>query len=483
MLRHIIRKEILEHMMSLRFAIACVLCFTVILASLFVRGQEYRIAAGDYREESVTLRNEIENMRYPGQIVWSGIKLLQAPNPLSVFVRGVEDSNGLSVRVNADQPPQLVTSEQRDPLIFLFPAMDLVNFVGIIMSLLAIVFGYDAICGEKERGTLRLMLSYSVPRDRLLLAKWIGGYVALVIPFLLAVFSGAAIVLAQPDVSLTSGEWVRLGAVCGLALLYIAAMYWMAIWVSCLTQRSATSALVLATIWMVLVLAVPNLSPYIARALRPTSNPLELEVTRAAARLDIGRRELQDKMDAYDAAHGFGKNWRADLNMDNEDTRKRVALRTLEWNKCMKTAAVARLDAYERLDEAFQSELDSQISLTRWISRLSPFSCFAMFASEITDTGVLGKSRFLSQIRGYQRPLTEYAFDEMRAFQEQQAQNKGKWVPWSEIRKKPIPLFTYVPAAGMDYLRSVAVDAGIIVGLGVLFFMLSHVAFLRYDVR
>jgi ABC-type transport system involved in multi-copper enzyme maturation permease subunit len=470
-------------MMSLRFAIACVLCFTVILASLFVRGQEYRIAAGDYREESVALRKEIESLNYPGRIIWRGIKLLQTPNPLSVFVRGVEDSNGLSVRVNADQPPQLLASEQRDPLMFLFPAMDLVNFVGIIMSLLAIVFGYDAICGEKERGTLRLMLSYSVPRDRLLLAKWIGGYVALTIPFLLAVFSGAAIVLAQPDVSLTSWEWVRLGAVCVLALFYMAAMYWMAIGVSCLTRRSATSVLILATIWMVLVLAIPNLSPYIARALRPTSNPLELEVTRAAARLDIVRRELQDKMNAYDAANGFGKNWWVDLDMKNEDTRKRVALRNLESEKCWKTATLACIDVYARLDEGFQRELDGQVSVSRWISRLSPFSCFAMFAAEITDTGVLSKSRFIGQIRGYQRPLMEYALEEMQALTEYQIQHKGEWRSWAEIRKKPIPVFNYVPAAGMDYLRSVAVDAGIIVGLGVIFFMLSTVAFLRYDVR
>ena len=46
----------------------------------------------------------------------------------------------------------------------------------LIFWLLAIVFGYDAICGEKERGTLRLMLSCSVPRDTVLLAKWIGGF-------------------------------------------------------------------------------------------------------------------------------------------------------------------------------------------------------------------------------------------------------------------------------------------------------------------
>ena len=60
MLLHIIRKEVLEHLMSLRFAIACVLCFIVILASLFVRGQEYLLTVGDYREDVVAQRERVE---------------------------------------------------------------------------------------------------------------------------------------------------------------------------------------------------------------------------------------------------------------------------------------------------------------------------------------------------------------------------------------------------------------------------------------
>ena len=91
MLLRIIGKEILEHLMSLRFAIACVLCFTVILASLFVRGEEYMLVAGDYREESVALKYDMEKMDHPWMIVWRGITVNQAPNPLKVFVRGVEE--------------------------------------------------------------------------------------------------------------------------------------------------------------------------------------------------------------------------------------------------------------------------------------------------------------------------------------------------------------------------------------------------------
>ena len=42
-------------------------------------------------------------------------------------------------------------------------------------------------CGEKESGLLRLVLSNAAPRHQVLLSKWFGGYVTLIMPFLLAV--------------------------------------------------------------------------------------------------------------------------------------------------------------------------------------------------------------------------------------------------------------------------------------------------------
>jgi hypothetical protein len=52
---------------------------------------------------------------------------------------------------------------------------DLMFIVKIVLSLFAILFTYDTIVGEKEKGTLKLALSNDVPRDRLILGKAIGG--------------------------------------------------------------------------------------------------------------------------------------------------------------------------------------------------------------------------------------------------------------------------------------------------------------------
>jgi len=485
MLMHIVRKEILEHFMSLRFAVACVLCFTVVLAGLFVRQQEYLLVSADYHEERVSAAQERDNKRRPRGIVWRGVTTHQKPNPLKIFVRGVDEGNGVSVRVNAHRPPQILTDDTRNPLMLLFPAMGLVNFVGVLMSLLAIVFGYDAICGEKERGTLRLMLSYNVPRDHVLLGKWIGGYTALVAPFLLSILAGGALVLIQRQISLSLSQWARLGVVCAIAFLYIAVIYWMTIWVSCLTRRAATSVMVLVTIWLVAVLAIPNLSPYVARAIRPTQNPLQLEINREESRREIWERMVEDRMKKYREDHGFGDKWWKEIDWDKWEERRRFVEMQVYWNQNQKEANDARLRRYEQLDESFQRELDGQVRLSRWLSRSSPFSCFAMLAAELTDTGMMAKRRFLEQIRGYQHELADYGHAECLRVERYPLEHEGKGLDWRkpENRIGPIPVFTYVPAAGSDYLKEAVLDAGILAASAVIFFILSYLSFRRYDVR
>ena len=75
-----------------------------------------------------------------------------------------------------------------------------------------------------------------------------------------------------------------------------------------------------------------------------------------------------------------------------------------------------------------------------------------------------------------------YAFDECEAM-ERQALATGKYPPWYKNRAKPFPKFQYVPPAGADYATVMAADGGILAGMMVVFFMLSYLKFLRYDVR
>jgi ABC-type transport system involved in multi-copper enzyme maturation permease subunit len=262
MLSLIIRKEILEHLLSLRFAISCILCFVVILSSVFVLTKDYREDMLDYRTNLVMHRNQVLGYEHPWEVAGQGIQVDKPLNVMKIFLKGISQQNTTTVRVYSWGEPEFQGASESNPVIHLFPTIDLVFFVSIIMSLLAMVFSYDAVSGEKEQGTLRLMMSYSVPRDTILLGKWIGGYAALIAPFLISFLCGLIVMLMFPDAHLTGANWIQLATIVGIAFLYISAMYSLGLLVSTRTHMASTSITVLLMIWVVMALVIPNLSPY-----------------------------------------------------------------------------------------------------------------------------------------------------------------------------------------------------------------------------
>ncbi len=69
-----------------------------------------------------------------------------------------------------------------------FPAPDFLYVVRVVLSLVALLFGFDQISREREQGTLKLLLSGPVSRARVLAGKWLGNFLSLAVPFLLVTF-------------------------------------------------------------------------------------------------------------------------------------------------------------------------------------------------------------------------------------------------------------------------------------------------------
>jgi len=55
-----------------------------------------------------------------------------------------------------------------------------------VLSLLALLFTYDAIAGERETGTMRLTMSHPVRRGNILAAKYLGAMTCLILPLIMS---------------------------------------------------------------------------------------------------------------------------------------------------------------------------------------------------------------------------------------------------------------------------------------------------------
>ena len=101
MLKRLIKKEILEHLMSLRFALACFLCLIVVLCGLSVRCRDFSQLLDDLHQGRAMEDTRLANITEPWGLPWGGLTVHAQPNPLKVFVEGMEEASSRAWRVSA----------------------------------------------------------------------------------------------------------------------------------------------------------------------------------------------------------------------------------------------------------------------------------------------------------------------------------------------------------------------------------------------
>ena len=460
MLLHLIKKEILEQLLSLRFAISCIVCFVVILSSVFVLTKDYKEELLDYRTNLVMHRNEVLGYEDRWELTNRGMKIDKPLNVMRIFFRGVDRENTTTVQVTPYTEPEFQAGYAGNPVIPLFPPIDLTFFIGTIMSLLAIAFSYDAISGEKEQGTLRLLLSYSVPRDIVLLAKWIGGYIALIVPFALSILCGLIIVLAFPEVYLTAANWGELGLIIVAALVYMSAMYSLGILVSARTSMASTSITVLLLLWVILALAIPNVAPYIANQFSPVPSIQSVEKEKQLVEQEERRR--------------FEKEFRAWIDDNAEAKEKGGCWMGGTCHRKQREGSLRTATAQEKINDHFRRNMGEQVGVAKILSRVSPLPSVIYAIGDLSGTGMKERNRFLKALNRYRDTFITYAFD------------KGMQLVEEEVEKldtSDYPKFIYKESTLGDRIREVFSDFLILAIWNIVFFMAAYLSFLRYDVR
>jgi ABC-type transport system involved in multi-copper enzyme maturation permease subunit len=127
----------------------------------------------------------------------------------------VDLRDGGEVELEFRDMPRHSPADVSNPVLSLFPAFNPLTFVTLVMSLMALVFSFDAVCGEKEQGTLKATLANPVPRGTLLAGKWLGGLAALLLPFVLGCLVTAIVALVYLSGHLSTAHWA------GMAMCFL----------------------------------------------------------------------------------------------------------------------------------------------------------------------------------------------------------------------------------------------------------------------
>ena len=477
MLKSIIQKEILDHLYSLRFIVGLILSISVTVTCVVILTHDYEQELADFNERIVMQDDFLNNYAHTNRL-GPMLREQEPPEIFRPFIIGVQKDADLG-------------SFDDNPLPVLFPPLDLVFIVTIILSLTALLFSYDAVCGERENGTLKLMLSNTVPKAKILLGKWIGGSAALFIPFLLSLLIGALYITLHPSIHWDGAAWMTFILLILASMTFISIFHLLGLLVSAFSRISSVSILTCLFVWVLLVLAVPNLSPYIAAQFFriPSVNRIEKEVNRIIGieRDNLGRQLTEDIRQRYETEYGkpFAEfqsmNQQAILSrlQTDESFRSIVEAYRVETSNAWREANRIQGEKADAISRELTMKADTQTGVAKHIACLSPYANFVYLATDLTGTGLRGMDYFNQSVGVFSQTFNPYLERKVQQARETDPLfNSESFIDLSDR-----PRFAFKEESVKDKLTAVLPYWGILLFFNILFFTIAFIGFLKYDVR
>ena len=409
MLWHIVQRELFQQFNSLRFMFAILLIVFLMMLNAIGHIKQYKTRQIEYRQQVSAslerLKGNSDNLynlvvRGPGE-------LSKQPSKLAFCAQGSEDYLPTSVfgwsagwsrsgpykvsglwRLMYDVSPPITATD-------IFPTflkIDWILIISIVLSFLALVFTFDAISGEVERGTLRLTLSNAVPRGTLLAGKFLSILMSLGVVLLIGILMN--LLLLSGSLQLNGQEWGRMVGVSVVSLLYLSVFIALGLFVSSLTNRSATSLIILLLLWVIWVLLIPATFGTVLSGLNQPLSTQDYRAQRSSQRKEIRERYEARGLD------------------DHIPTRVRPPTdATLLWAQFLNEERQADI----RLNKEFLTTQIHQIQVAREFNRISPTAIVQYAVESLAGTGFQRHLDFLKNVERYADAFNDFLISADRA--------------------------------------------------------------------
>ena len=478
MLAAIVKRELIDHLISLRFGLALVLVVgLMVLNALGFVGGSYEFRRDHYLEQ---VQAEQEIGRSHAQTgLWKLIVhggqdyIYKKPSPLMFCAVGANDA----------LPEHLWTPSWKfqyngtwfyDPFPLIYwdiegiwapkasqlmqsRAIDWVFIIGSLLSLMALLFTFDAFIGEKERGTLKLVMAQSLPRHTLLLGKFLGAMLALAIVLSLAIVVNLLIVIALSQMNLGLVEAGRLIGMIGLALLYLACFVGLGLWVSIRSSTTRSSLVGVLLLWTCGVLLWPSAGGALASSV----------VVREFGDAVVMEWEFQtpekDKIAQY------------------RNSARRRDLRNPEKLRQFADYDHANRRVIQNREDEFLAYSLGEVEKARHIVRLSPTGCFQYGMEALAGTGLARHKSFVEQARTYVQQFEQTMLNLDRDDPKSMHIHIAQGLSRQKIDPDTLPVFTENMSA-TTLLRHAVVDVIGLFFFATLTYMLAYRSWLRASI-
>ena len=472
----LIQKEMMHHILSVRFVALLLMCLLLIPLTLSINYRNYQQDLVDY-QEAVKLANIEEktvNPKMPLEPEIEVSKLFLKPTPLSVFAKGLGDSLpsyfGMTRNGITQGPPSTFSSA----LSQLLGHLDFLFVVGTVFSLLALLFTFDAVAGEREAGTIRITLSNAVPRDLFLWSKLIGGYLVFVVPFLMSFLFGLLLLVWQGFPLGESDIFPRVLSLTAISLLYIGVFFVIGTVISTYLDSAKTALIVAFTLWVFAVLITPRVGFLAAKVIAPARTSQSVYMEKKAMRddFDAALQEEKKKIIMETPAEEFSAGAHV-ARVIAGDVLNEVDERMKPLEEEYRRKFQEQTD---KIDRDYKRETARQEQVGETLSRITPTSSLIYLATNLTQTGKRKMNNYYQAGERYYDRLDTDLFSKIIDHASMRMYN-----PATDIVKitQPPPLATITLG---ETVRQSAVDVLLLCFFAVVLTTVAFLKFFRLDI-
>jgi ABC-type transport system involved in multi-copper enzyme maturation permease subunit len=469
----IVRKEILDNLLNQRFAAACVVSVLLILSSMVVLTGAYLDEWRDYQARVATQEDFIEHFGHWNRMQWMA-RQTHMPLHYQALVLGI------------DREPEQQNFVS-NPVSGLFSRLDFVAIVTVIMSLMAILFSYDSISGEREAGVLKQMLSTGIARGNILFGKILGGIFSLLVPFTIGVLSGILYLSVRSGLQLRPVDYGVLLVLLAGSFCYISAFFALGVLVSARSHTSAQALLKALFAWVVLVLFLPNVSPFLAA--RFYRIPSAAKVMQEYIWITSDERDQLVHQRNQELLRSQFPDISAIISLNRDQMEARLVAepglkaRYAEYARASdQIIADVNKQQQERagkIADDFEAQSKYQEKLATWIASLSPLADYVFLSTDITETGIAGDTHWGDETRQYSNQIGAFA----KARYDQEKAKNPAFDSNDYLDTRDRPKFQYHPEPFSDRMARVLPQFGLLLLFNLLFVAAGQFSFSRYDVR
>ena len=485
MIWHIAKKEIHHNLMTLRFVLMIILLPSLMVANALI----YGFGDGGYREEIDVYNRAMEGRlslvkdcaeESLGKLaMWGPGEIYKQPSRLKFCADGTDELIPRSIpiaggsgggRGGSDGVSEAYSWREIWTLEYLpsnhgSDATTLIKidwiFIGIFMSFFVILFTFDAIAGERAKGTLSLMMSNQVSRGQVLLAKYLGAFFTLMVPLIIGVLMNLLIIYLSGNIPFNSSDCLRILGMVGLFALHISIFIFLGLFFSSRVSNAITSLVWLLLTWVCLAFILPSPLGLFVGTLDPIPS-IEIVSSRKQAQLaniddEFRPMELLEKTKLSEAP-----------SVDNPSAARRWA-----------TYFRRRYETKTHITDEHVDQQLRQVKLARELTQISPIVCFQYAMEGLANTGIVSYMDFVKQVRRYRQTFIDFIKTEDRADPE----SLHIYPVREGLSQKPVDPNAVPRFEERISYQSVIFPIGLLILFNVLFFTAAQLSFLKCDLK